>query len=84
VVFAGETARVPLVAFVPVHPPEAVHEVALLEDQARVELPPEVILVALADKLAVGGVLVGGVLGATVTVALAGEDVPFAPAQVRM
>ena len=67
-------------AFVPVHPPEAVHEVALLEDQVRVELPPEVMLVGLAAKLTVGAALVA----ATVTKALAGEDVPLAPLQVSV
>ncbi len=79
VVFAGDTARVPLVAFAPVQPPEAVHAVALLEDQVSVELPPAVMLVALADKVAVGG----GV-AATVTVVLAGADLPLAPVQVNV
>ncbi len=50
----GVTARVPLVAFVPVQPPEASHDVALLEDQLSIELLPAVMLVALADKFALG------------------------------
>ena len=53
----GDTARVPLVAFVPVQPPEAVHEVALVEDQVTVEILPEVMLVGLAENATVGGVV---------------------------
>ena len=51
----GETARVPLVAFVPVQPPPAVHEVALVEDQLAIETWPEVMLVGLAENATVGG-----------------------------
>ena len=51
----GDTARVPLVAFVPVQPPAAVHEVALVEDQVTVEILPEVMLVGLAENATVGG-----------------------------
>ena len=51
----GDAARVPLVAFVPVQPPEAVHEVALVEDQVTVETLPEVMLVGLAENDTVGG-----------------------------
>ena len=50
----GDTARVPLVAFVPVQPPAAVHEVALVEDQVTVEMLPEVMLVGLAENATVG------------------------------
>ena len=53
----GDNARVPLVAFVPVQPPAAVHEVALVEDQVTVEILPEVILVGLAENATVGGVV---------------------------
>ena len=53
----GDTASVPLVAFVPVQPPEAVHEVALVEDQVTVEMLPEVMLVGLAENATVGGVV---------------------------
>ncbi len=63
VVVFGETARVPLTARVPVHPPVEVHNVALVEDQLSVALPPAVMLVALTDKLAVGVVGVVGVVG---------------------
>ena len=50
----GDTARVPLVAFVPVQPPPPVHEVALVEDQVTVEILPELMLVGLADNATVG------------------------------
>ena len=73
----GETASVPLVAALPVQPPEAVHEVALVLDQARVELLPEVIEVGLAFKVTVGA---GEV---TVTVAFAGVEPPV-PAHVKV
>ena len=52
----GDTARVPLVAFVPVQPPPAVHEVALVEDQVAIEMLPEVMLVGLAESATVGTV----------------------------
>jgi hypothetical protein len=78
-VLFGDTAREPIVACVPVHPPDAVHDVALVEDHVRVELPPVVMLVALVDKLTVGATL-----AVTVTVALAGADVPLAPLQVSV
>ena len=68
---------VPLTASVPLHAPEAVHEVALVEDQLKVEPLPLATLVGLAliETL-------GGGLAATVTVAdwLA---LPPAPVQVR-
>jgi hypothetical protein len=56
VVLFGETARVPLGSFVPVHPPPAAHEVALVEDQAAIEIWPEVMLVGFAENATVGGV----------------------------
>jgi len=51
----GDAARVPLVAFAPLHPPAAVHEVALVEDQVTVEILPDVMLVGLAEIVTVGG-----------------------------
>jgi hypothetical protein len=54
VVLGGETARVPLVAFVPVQPPPAVHEVALVEDQVAMEMLPGVMLVGLAENATEG------------------------------
>ena len=56
-VLVGDTASVPLVAFVPVQPPAAVHEVALVADQVTVEILPEVMLVGLAENATVGGVV---------------------------
>jgi hypothetical protein len=53
-VLVGDTTRVPLVAFVPVQLPEAVHEVALVEDQVTVEILPAVMLVGLAESATVG------------------------------
>ena len=52
-VAVGETTSVPLVASVPVQPPDAVQDVALLLDQVSVELPPGAIVVGLALKEAV-------------------------------
>jgi hypothetical protein len=58
----------PLVARVPDQPPDAVHAVALVEDQVNVELSPLATPVGLALSETVGGGEVGG--GAeTVTVA---------------
>jgi hypothetical protein len=45
---------VPLVALEPAQPPEAVHEVALVEDHVSVEAPPLATLVGLALKVTVG------------------------------
>jgi len=53
-VLVGDTARVPRVAFLPVQLPEAVHEVALVEDQVTIEILPEVMLVGLAENATVG------------------------------
>lgn len=61
---------VPLTASVPAHAPEAVQEVALVEDQVNVEVPPLATLVGLALKDTVGA-------GAdTVTVADCDADPP--------
>lgn len=48
----------PLVALVPDHAPEAVHEVAFVADQVSVELPPLATVLGLADKVTTGA---GGV-----------------------
>jgi hypothetical protein len=49
-------AWLPTVGSLPLHPPEAVHEVAWVDVQFSVEVPPEAILVgaALSDTLAGG------------------------------
>ena len=61
---------------VPVHPPEAVHDVALVELQVSVEDWPLAIEVGLAVSVAVG-------TGAMLTVAEAAVLVPPAPVQVN-
>ena len=45
----GDAARVPLVALGPLHPPAAVHEAALVEDQVTIDILPEVMLAGLAE-----------------------------------
>ncbi len=44
----------PLVASLPLHPPDAAQEVALVDDQDSVELPPLAMVLGLALKLTVG------------------------------
>ncbi len=67
----------PLMALLPDQAPEAVQEVALVDDQVNVEAPPLVIVLGLAPKATVG---TGGVTETVVDcVAL-----PPAPVQVRV
>lgn len=68
----------PVMAFVPVHAPEAVHEVALLADQDRVDALPLPMVLGLAFRLTVTA---GFALTVTVVVCAA---VPPAPLQVRV
>jgi hypothetical protein len=72
---SGPMLCVPLVALAPLHPPEAVHEVAFVELHVNVELPPFAIDAGFAVSVAVG-------LPGTVTVALTTLLVPPAPVQV--
>ena len=65
----------PLIALVPLHPPEAVHEVALVELHVRVEAPPLATDVGLAASVTVAA-------GTMVTVAVATLLAPPAPVQV--
>jgi hypothetical protein len=65
-------------AFAPVQAPDAVHEVALLEDQVRVDALPLAMVLGLALKLTV---TVGFALTVTVAVCAA---VPPAPMQVKV
>jgi hypothetical protein len=67
---------VPLVAFAPVQPPEAVQLVALVELHVRLDVPPLATLVGLAVNVTVG-------TGATVTVAL-WLPLPPVPEQVSV
>jgi hypothetical protein len=57
-------------------PPVAVQEVALVELQVKVEVPPLATVVGFADSVAVG-------TGAMVTVAVAAVLVPPAPVHVN-
>jgi hypothetical protein len=63
---------VPLVALAPLQPPEAVHEVALVEFHVSVEAPPLATEVGFAVNVTVGA-------GATLTVAVAMLLEPPAP-----
>jgi hypothetical protein len=74
-VLVGDAARVPLVAFAPLHPPEARHKNALVADQVTVAILPGVMLAGLAEIVTLGpkvpptgpGVGVGvGVVGGVV------------------
>lgn len=68
----------PVVALAPAQAPEAVHEVALLDDHVRVDALPRPMVLGLALKLTV---TVGFALTVTVAVWAA---VPPAPVQVRV
>jgi hypothetical protein len=68
----------PLLAFVPSQPSDAVHEAAFVLLQLRVEAPPDATLAGFAFK-----VTVGVDITATVAVAEAGV-VPVAPEQVSV
>ena len=70
---------VPLVASVPVQPPEAVQDVALVELQESTEVPPLAIADGAALKLTVGTTGVDE----TVTVAVTGSLEPPAPVQTN-
>ena len=65
----------PLVGSAPLQPPEAAHEVALLELHVKVAAPPEATLVGFAVNVAVGTEL-------TATVVAATARVPADPIQV--
>ena len=69
----------PLVAFVPVHAPVAVQDVALVEDQVKVVAVLYGILVLAAENVRVGKVELP-----TVTVTDCGAVVPPGPVQVRV
>ncbi len=70
---------VPLAALVPDQAPEAVHDVASVEDQVSVELAPLVTEAGFAVKVTVGA----GVAAVTVTVADFAV-LPPVPVQVRV
>lgn len=58
VVVGGDAAKVPLIAFVPVQPPEAVHEVALVDAQVMTDTLPEAMFVGFAENDTVGAAVV--------------------------
>lgn len=68
----------PLVGLVPFQPPLDVQEVALMDDQVRVELAPATMLVGLAESDTLGA---GGAVTATVTVV---DPVPLGPVHVSV
>jgi hypothetical protein len=67
---------VPLVALAPDHPPEAVHEVAPVEDQVSIEVEPLATLAGLARRETLGAA------ADTVTVADC-DALPPLPVQLR-
>jgi len=69
----------PLVDLLPDHPPDAVHEVALVDDQLMVELAPLTRVLGLAVTVTVGAGVAGVTETVTVCVAL-----PPAPLQVSV
>jgi hypothetical protein len=79
---------VPLTASVPLHAPDAAHEVALVEDQVNDEPPPLATLVGLALIDTVGGLAGGGgggLLASPLIVTIADVIVPrFVPAGPAM
>ncbi len=77
VVLTAPVPCVPLAGNVPLQPPEAVHEVALLEFHVSVDVPPGAITEGLTLNVAVGAV---GDIKVTVTVVI--ELVPPGPVQV--
>jgi hypothetical protein len=66
----------PLAVFVPLQPPDAIHDVAWVELHVNREAPPLAMVVGLAVSVAVGA-------GAMLTVAVAGVLVPPAPVHVN-
>ena len=70
----------PLVAFVPVQPPAAVHEVALVEDQVTVEILPEAMLVGFAENATVGA----GVCDVATDATQVAVAPPLAPPQLHV
>jgi hypothetical protein len=72
---------VPLVALLPLQPPDAVQEVAWVVDQVSVEAAPCATLVGFAPSVTVGED--APAVTVTVTPATAGV-VPAAPAQVKV
>ncbi len=77
VVVRAEVVRVPLVGSLPVQPPEALQEVAFVEDQVRVEVAPNATVLGLAEIVTAGA----GVVTETVAACTA---LPPAPVHVSV
>jgi hypothetical protein len=75
VAFTAAVLCEPEAASEPVHPPEAVQAVALVELQVNIEVPAGAITDGDTDSVAVG---------TTFTVAVAGALIPPAPVQTRV
>jgi hypothetical protein len=71
--FNAPVPWVPETALLPPHPPDAVHDVALMDDQVNVLLPPLLTEVGVAEIVTVGA----GVGFVTVTVLLARAVRPY-------
>jgi len=67
--------QLPLVASLPVHPPEALQLVALLEDQLSVAVDPLLTVVGVADKATVGA----GATGALTVILKGASELELTP-----
>jgi hypothetical protein len=76
VVVSGPVLWLPLLARVPLQPPDAMHESAFVELHVNVELPPTATVTGAAARDTVG-------TGITVTVAVACELIPPGPVQIK-
>ena len=74
-----ETVWVPENAALPLHAPDAVQEVALVEDQVKVALPPEV-----TEDTDVVRVTVGGTTGTVTVIVTDWLTLPPAPVHVMV
>ena len=81
-VCVGDPDSLPERVLLPLQPPEAVHEVVLVELQVRVALCPAVMLVGLAESETVG-VGVGVVAALSTLTWTESETVPPSPEQLR-
>jgi hypothetical protein len=77
VAVSADVVALPAVPCVPLQPPEALHEVAFVDDHVRAEVAPLLIVLGLAAKVTVGAGLV------TVTIATC-ETLPPDPVQLRL
>lgn len=83
VALSAPVDALPLVAFVPLQPADAVHADAFALLQVSVDAPPDARLVGLAARVTVGSG--GGAEGVTVTETLADAGVvPVSPVQVSV